>query len=423
MQGSPVPPLARPRLPDPARDAARLLAWLGLALLMVGVPLVGLLSRRALLVLLPVGVAVLSLAAILSLSGAGLRAFGAASRSPIGLAIAGLAGWALLSCAWTAYPEYAVPLCLEVIALLVLTAAVIAHIPERRPRATLFLLPAGLAATAALTLGLLAFGPPFFRGGTEFDPSLLERSMLTLVVLAWPAMGALVALLRWRLAAGLAILVVAVGLAAKAALASAAFGIGAVTFALAVERPRRAARPAAFGLAALLVLGPVLPFVLAPLAEAVPPVGRSTVAAMADWRAIVAGDPVRLITGHGLDSAQRGVMVGLLPPHTPRTILFTLWYDLGVLGVLAFAAAFGLAFEAAGRAAAAVAPFLLAGLAVVLTVAVVGVATAEIWYVTLVALQAIAFGLLARSSRSGLRPHIAAQRPGGEATETRVAVA
>ena len=46
-----------PRRFDPATDAARLLGWLGFAILMVGAPLAGVVSRRALFVLLPIGTA------------------------------------------------------------------------------------------------------------------------------------------------------------------------------------------------------------------------------------------------------------------------------------------------------------------------------------------------------------------------------
>ena len=121
---------------------------------------------------------------------------------------------------------------------------------------------------------------------------------------------------------------------------------------------------------------------------------------MTDWRDLVAGDLPRLLTGHGLDEARLGVVFGSLPPHTPRTILFEVWYDLGLLGALAVTALFALSLRAAGKAAPHVAPPLLGGLVATLAIAVFGVATAELWFVTLVSLQAIAFGLVARSSRN-----------------------
>lgn len=388
------------RLYDPARDAARLLGWFGFAVLMVGAPLIGVLSRRALVVLLPVGAAILAAGYLLSVSRSGLQAFGRALASPIGTAALFVAGWAALSLVWTPFPELAAPRLLGSAATVLVAALVVAHIPERRATRTLYLLPGGLVLTSIATAGLALAGPASFRGGTEFDPSLIERSALTLTVLVWPALGALATFGRSGLAIGLAVIVVAGLAAASAPIALAAFAFGATAFAIAMDAPRGVARVAAAGFVALMVVAPALPFVLAPLARAVPMVGQATVAAMTDWRDLVIGAPLRLITGHGLDSAREGVILGFLPPHTPRSVLFEAWYDLGVLGVLAIAAVFALGLLAAGEAAPLVAPAVLGSVVSVLAVAVFGVATAELWFVTLVSLCGVALGLLARSGRS-----------------------
>ena len=247
-------------------------------------------------------------------------------------------------------------------------------------------------------------GPASYRGGSEFDSSLLERSILTLVLLVWPALGALGVFSRWTLATALASLVALVIVATFAQIALATFAIAAVAFASAVGSPKRTARTIAMVFGGLILLAPLLPFVLAPLAGAVGMVGRSTVAAMTDWRDLVGADALRLLTGHGLDTARRGVVYGYLPAHTPRTILFEVWYELGVLGAAGLAAVFALGFVAAGNAAASVAPALLAGMVATLTVATFGVATAQLWYVTMAGLEAVAFGLLCRSSQANARP-------------------
>ncbi len=394
-----MPPAAS-RLYDPAKDAARFLGWFGLAVLMVGAPLVNVLSRWALFVVLPVGAGILGAAYFLSLSKAGLRTLQTALLTPVGLAGIFLVGWAAVSLVWTPYPEEAAPRYVATLATAVIAALLIAHLPERRASRSLYLLPGGLALAALVTGGLALFGPVSFRGGTEFDPSLIERSAVTLTLLVWPALGALGFFGRWRWSIGLAVLVAAALFSAGAQLALAVFALGATAFALTTEFPRRVSFFLAATLIALMLVAPLLPFALAPLARAIPAIGRSTVAAMTDWRAFIANEPIRLITGHGLDAARHGVQNGYLPPHTPRSILFEVWYDLGVLGALAFAGAFALGMLAASRAAATVAPSLLAGLTTTVAITLFGVATAELWYVTLVSVQSVALGLLARSSRS-----------------------
>lgn len=397
-------PLAPRRLDDHAKDAAVLLGWFGMTVLMVGAPLVGVLSRRALFIVLPIGAGILFTAFLVSVSWGGMRALGGAVLTPLGSAILFLAGWMGLSLAWTPFPASAAPRYLATISVATIAAIIIAYIPERRARPTLYLLPAGLVVTAALTLGMALFGPSAFRGGSEFDSSLLERSVITLLVLMWPALGALAMMGRWTGAIILATLVVAVIVGTFAQIALATFAVAAVIFALAATRPKRVARIAAVGFGALILGAPLLPFALAPLAASFHAVGSSTIAAMEDWRSLVSEDGLHLLTGHGFDTARRGVVYGCLPAHTPRTVLFEVWYELGVLGALGFAGAVALGFAAAGSAASAVAPALLSGLAATLAVAVFGVATAQLWYVTTLGLDAVAFGLLCRSTPLLPRP-------------------
>ena len=398
-----MPPASRP-LADPARDAARLLGWIGFTVLMIGAPLVGVLSRRALFILLPIGAGLLFAGFFVAVSNQGLKTFRDALTQPLGMAGVLLFVWGGLSLTWTPYPREAIPHFIAMMATALLAALLIAQLPDRRARPTLFLLPAGLAVTAIATLGMALVGPASFRGGTEFDPSLLERSVLTLVVLVWPALGALAAFERWRLASALAVLLAVVVSVASAKIAMAVFAVSAITFAVAVDEPKRAGRAAAVVFGTLIVFAPLVPFLLAPLASAISLVGHSTVLAMNDWRDLVVADGVRLITGHGIDTARHGAVAGFLPAHTPRSVLFEIWYELGILGALAFAAVFVLGFMAAGDAARYVAPALLGGMVAVLAIAVFGVATEDLWFVTLASLQAVAFGLLGRSSRASARP-------------------
>jgi hypothetical protein len=397
-------PLAVRRFDDHARDAAVLLGWFGMTILMIGAPLVTVLSRRALFILLPIGAGLMFAAFLVSVSRDGLKALRQAVATPLGLAVVFLAGWMGLSLVWTPFPEAAGPRYAAMVSVVVIAAIIIAFLPERRARPSLYLLPAGLVFTAALTLGMTLFGPASFRGGSEFDSSLLERSILTLVLLVWPALGALGVFGRWTLATALASLVALAIVVTSAQNALATFAIAAVTFAMAATDPKRAARIAAGLFGTLILLAPLLPFLLAPLAQSVDLVGKSTIAAMTDWRDLVTADGVRLLTGHGLDTARRGVVYGYLPAHTPRTILFEIWYELGVLGAVGLAAVFALATAAAGNAAATVAPALLAGLVATVVVAIFGIATAQLWFVTMCGLEAVAFGLLCRSSRGQQRP-------------------
>ena len=78
--------------------------------------------------------------------------------------------------------------------------------------------------------------------------------------------------------------------------------------------------------------------------------------------------------------------------------MFVVWYDLGLAGAAGFAVLVVQAFRSAGAIPAKAAPALLAGLVAILTIAILGIATAQIWWVTLLDCDVIAFALLAQGN-------------------------
>ncbi|MBH9582183.1 hypothetical protein, partial [Staphylococcus felis] len=88
---------------------ARLLGYAGVTILMVGAPVLSVVSRRALFVLLPVGACVLLAALAITLTRDGLVTLRDLVRQPIALAALGLVGWMGLSIVWTPYPGVALP--------------------------------------------------------------------------------------------------------------------------------------------------------------------------------------------------------------------------------------------------------------------------------------------------------------------------
>jgi hypothetical protein len=112
----------------------------------------------------------------------------------------------------------------------------------------------------------------------------------------------------------------------------------------------------------------------------------------------------RLITGHGFDMANRGLSLAYLPELTPRSLVFVIWYDLGLIGAGAFAFLTARVFFLASRTPASVAPAVLAGIVAILTLSIFGVATAQIWWVTLIDCAIIAFMVLIKGIYRTQRP-------------------
>jgi len=215
-----------------AADAARLLIRLGLAILFVGLPIAGLVSRGTIYSLLPVGAGSILCGTVIAGPAHGLRRLRTALLAPLGATAVFLAGWTGLSLLWTPFPGQAGEKFLAMVTPAVLAAVVAASLPEKTRPLDLYLLPFGVAATAVAALVLVLLGAPWFWPDAGFDETLLERTVITLIVLIWPALGALALREHWFTAAALAVLVSFVALVDLARIPLAAMGAGAFVFAL-----------------------------------------------------------------------------------------------------------------------------------------------------------------------------------------------
>jgi hypothetical protein len=372
---------------DPAAVAGRFLCRLALMLLMIAVPCAEVVSRLAIYSLLPVGAVVLIIAGLLVGVGDGAWRFVRLFASPIGIASVLLVVWAGLSLIWTPFPAEASARFAKGLITQAVVLVAIVFLPERTRAANLYLLPIGIGLAAAATIAFALVVPTLFKTGTSADATLAQRSTMSLVMLVFPALGALSLRERWRLAAALAALVAAAALAAFIEVALIAFALGALTFAAVGTNPARVGKICAIAFSALLLLAPLLAllFSLLPQTSFTEPLRISAEIVRNEW--------VRLITGHGIDMAARAIDIGYLPPATPSSLLFLIWYDLGILGALSFAFVTAGAFLGIGQLSPIQAPPLLAGLVAGLTIAVCGAETTQIWWITLNGLTAIAFAV------------------------------
>lgn len=378
----------------PAEAAARVLIRLGLAALFVALPCTGIFWRGAIYVLLPIGATLILIGAMLDAPGHGGRRLRGALVSPAGAAALFLTFWACLSLLWTPFPEEASGRFLKSAATTVLAVLVAVYLPQKSKTFDLYLLPAGLAVASFATLALALFGSSWFLGGFEFDETLFERSMVTAIVLVWPALGNLSLREHWISAAILAVLVAAVALAGFAQIALLATGVGAFTFAMAMSSPARTARVLAWIFGPLILFAPALPFLYRPILHLTGFEAGAGSAPMLIWSDLIVAHWPRLITGHGFDFVHQGLSFGYLPKRAPRSLLFVIWNDLGLAGAVGFTVLVVQAFRSAGAIAAKTAPALLAGLVAILTIAILGIAASQIWWVTLLNCDVIAFALL-----------------------------
>lgn len=408
-------PLRSQPFEDPAAEASQFLIRLGLAVLAIAIPLSSLWSRRALFILFPLGAGVILVGALIAPRRDALARISATVLTSMGLVTVLLLGWAALSMLWTPFRGDAAERLTKVLGTLALSVAAAAVLPDRTRLANLYLAPVGvgIAALGSLGFGLLEWAD---KGLTfAVDAPVADRAIGAQALLLWPALGVLMSRQRWSLAVALPVVTTLAVVANGSPVALLALSAGALAFAAALSAPRRTALVLAYGFAALTLLAPLIPYVLRFIVG-----GQShldgPLAPMADWLSIIRADKAKLLTGHGLESAARSVASGHLPAGTPRTAIFDIWYELGVIGAAATAALiFGL-FRFAARLHPMAAPAVIGGVVTGLVMASTSAGAIKSSWLTLVAVAGVIFtatvnGLYRTSRPTAPSQSVAPRRP------------
>jgi hypothetical protein len=186
---------------------------------------------------------------------------------------------------------------------------------------------------------------------------------------------------------------------------------GFVALSFSLSDMARTARELAWGVAAVLLLSPLIP-ALAPtvsawvfharLASLPPPYAPLSVAAD-----IFTHHKLRLITGHGFETVAGGIRSGILPANTPQALAFTVWYELGVIAALLAAAGLWFAFRDLVKAPPRLAPYMAAALSAIATLAFLNVDFVDMTTLTLIAVAIISTDVAARSQYRTRRPSTA----------------
>ena len=395
--------LTRQPIDDPAEGAARLLSRLGVFLLFVAAQLAPILALRTVYILLPIGAALLLLGASLTPGERRDHSLWEFAGSPVAVSALFLVLWAGLSLAWTPFGSGPAERFAKSAGTLALVAVVCFALPRRTKTSNLNLLPIG-AGVAALTLIVIASQTHASKTVEDIlDVGVLARVGLGLALLVWPAMGALAVRDRWPWAGALGLATVAACYICAAPNALPALAVGALVFAGSFGRSRTAAAVLAVVCVAIIALAPILALVVHFLIDGR---GPGFLRPLDVWGRMVASDGVRALVGHGYGAAIFGFFGGYLDLNSPRSFVFQLWFDLGAIGVAAFALVVAGSFRLAGMMRPALAPFLLAGLATGLTICVMGPAAEQLWWFTLAGLDAIAYALVVKGQFRKRRPRV-----------------
>lgn len=385
---------------DPAADAAQLLRRIGFATLALALPLAALVSRRAAVVLVPIGVALLIIAALVQEPERLRRSLRSSLGSRAGLILVSLVGWAVLSLIWSPYTLSATEKASNLALAVALGFAGTAALPERMRASNLNLVALGNGFAAVFASSLIVAAA---LRQDEINLAGVERGISIVLIMAWPALAWLLSRHRGLSALGLALVVALLALTRFEDGEAVAMLCGAVAFGAVSASRDIAVRVIAGLIAGLMLLAPMLPFLLMPLVSLLPN-GEEAMQPFGVWADVVMREPIQLVTGHGLDTTLRGRLTGVLPQNTPSTLLFETWYELGIVGAAAAASCLFFAIQAAGRMPGALAAGGIAAYTTAFALGAFGFATIQPWWLMTLAAVALLFTAIARGQFRTSRP-------------------
>ncbi len=390
--GRPVVP-TRPRgtQADAAADAVGFLRRLGFAVMVALLPIAAVIMRHAIVIIAPVGGILFSMAMLIESEGREpLGRMWQLVRTPVAGLLLFLLFWSGLSLLWTPFFDDASERLLKATGVALFAFVALASMPARMRASNLYLSPLG-AGIGALSAIIWVLTVPNAQMAIDGEGPVLARTALSVTLLAWPGLAWLLMRSERVFAIVLAIVVVAAALMTEPRGAVLALIAGAIAFGACVLAPRLTVQSLQGLLALAIIAAPLLPFVVTPLARAFLGADASALQPWEIWRDSVLGEPVRLLTGHGLDTALRSQLAALLATGAPQSILFEVWYELGLLGALPLAILVALAIRSAAHLGEAIGPCLVGATVHLFAFACVGLVGSQTWWLTLIAVLSIAF--------------------------------
>jgi hypothetical protein len=380
---------------EPAEEAALLLFRVGFAILFVLLPVAAFLSRRALVIIAPVGGIVMLLAAVmLRVNAEAGRRFRDGLLSPVGMACLFLLVWSTLSLLWTPYTSAGAERLFRLAGTGLISLGVIAALPQRMRTSNLYLPVIGVSLAIVVWMVMWASGLTADYGTAK------ERGSVLACMLAWPAVTWL-SMKRRSVAA----MLIGGSIGLMAFLQSGlqllpALLVGATLLGGAINNPRSAAAALISAVAVLIMGAPMIALLLSFLAPQETAFGNT----LQIWADIIKADPTRLLTGHGLETALRNRVSAGLDPAAPKSLLFEVWYELGLLGAMAASVALCSTIYGISTMNRTICAFALGCVGFIFTLSVLGLGTSQTWWISAISVVCIAFAAVARGEYLTKRP-------------------
>jgi hypothetical protein len=388
---------------DPAADAAGLLRRVGFITLSVALPLAAMVSRRASVLLAPIGVALLIAASIVEEPGYFQKRLRRVFSSIGGMVLILLTGWICLAAAWSPFPEIAMEKAINTVFAVLIGVLGVGALPARTRASNLNLVAIGIVAAAIFaTLLSIPYSGSIRQGAISDTNASLGRGFIVLSILVWPAVAWLLSRGRPIGAVVLALLTTLVAVMRLRYGGTGALLIGGIVFAAMAYKPAPISRLISWAGAGLLIVAPLAAVITPFLIKNTGSVSQINGCIL--WTEVIFNSPVKLLTGHGLGTVLQGKFTGILPLAAPSGLLFETWYELGAVG--AFSASF-LFFNAVRSASGMPGPLAAGGVAAYSTAfafAIIDQAVMQGWWLFTLATAAILFTAIVQGQFQTERP-------------------
>ncbi len=393
---------------NPATDAANLLLRIALILLCIIVPTFAFVSRRVVLVIVPIALTMIVIAnTVISEDFSIVQRLKSILSRITGLAAFTLIAWSLFSLSWTPFPEEASERLLKALGTIILGFAACLSLPNNMRAPNIHIITLGAIAAVLMCIAVTVSIFIGYRPVSQQGPTL-ARAAIMLAFFVWPAVSWLKMRNAALQAAALLVLIFVAVLSSGSQFALLTFGAGFVIFSFATFWPKATAWLLAFGLMATIMGAPLCAFLAKNYANQFENysmiASHSIFKALKAWGDLIITDPVHFLTGYGFESALKARTSDLVSAPTVLNTVIDLWYDLGLIGAAAVSALLASLIVRCLNIPRTITASLMAEIsAICIFIAASNIVT-QVWFISSLAVIAIAFMSVKNGQHRTVRP-------------------
>ena len=390
---------------SPATDAAGLLIRIALGLLFILTPSLVFVSRKAVVLFVPVALTMLVIANTVTSEDLSIFQRTKKTMSRLaGLAAFTLAVWSLASLLWTPFPLDAGEHLIKALGTIILAFAACLSLPINMRASNLHLTTVGVIAASLVSIAVTATVLAGYRPISPEGPTVARASVMLAFVI-WPAIAWLKTRAgHWQMAVIL-VLVASAVLSSGSNLALLTFVSGLGVFCLALRAPRLTAWLLVAVLVAVIIGSPIIAVLTKNMPDTFISIfNGKTILALQAWGGLIEAKPLHMITGYGFETSFSARLSGMLIANIIPSPVVDLWYDLGFIGAFSVVILLSAIILKCVNLPETMRAAVLAEIAAASVFSISSNTFAQIWFLSSLAVASVAFTAVKNGQQRMSRP-------------------